>query len=233
MNTPATSWNLALLACVFFHFGQLDTLANNDDYQSVKSDIELYAKADDMMDELLLLARSRFRGLPATSVTHLLRLVEENEEDNYREAVVDAFEHNRASYDTSVPFILRQLQAPASEWKGKIWIARSMDFLWKANQESAVLIAKKAVESRDDFIRSKALKLLEIGTTAPSSVVKVPVVDAPPKTAVQPPTPQKAPETKLILPPSEEPQSSTPWSIIDVLIVAATGLLWLLVKKRE
>lgn len=32
---------------------------------------------------------------------------------------------------------------------------------------------------------------------------------------------------------SEEPTSSTPWSIIVVLIVAGTGLLWLLVKKRK
>ena len=32
---------------------------------------------------------------------------------------------------------------------------------------------------------------------------------------------------------SEEPISSTPWSIIVVLIVAATGLLWLLLKKRK
>ncbi|MFN0079256.1 MAG: hypothetical protein ACKVY0_22555 [Prosthecobacter sp.] len=32
---------------------------------------------------------------------------------------------------------------------------------------------------------------------------------------------------------SEEPTSSMPWSVIVVLIVAATGLLWLLVKKRK
>lgn len=32
---------------------------------------------------------------------------------------------------------------------------------------------------------------------------------------------------------SEEPTSSTPWSVMAVLIVAATGLLWLLVKKRK
>jgi hypothetical protein len=32
---------------------------------------------------------------------------------------------------------------------------------------------------------------------------------------------------------SEEPTSSTPWSIIVVLIVAATGLLWLLLKGRK
>lgn len=33
--------------------------------------------------------------------------------------------------------------------------------------------------------------------------------------------------------PSEEPASSTPWSIIVVLIVAAIGLLWLLLKNRK
>lgn len=33
--------------------------------------------------------------------------------------------------------------------------------------------------------------------------------------------------------PNEELASSMPWSIIVVLIVAATGLLWLLVKKRK
>jgi hypothetical protein len=49
-----------------------------------------------------------------------------------------------------------------------------------------------------------------------------------------PPTPKKAPEAKPSLTtPSEEPASSTPWSIIVVLIVAAIGLLWLLLKKRK
>jgi hypothetical protein len=33
--------------------------------------------------------------------------------------------------------------------------------------------------------------------------------------------------------PNEEPTSSKPWSVIIVLIVAAIGLLWLLVKKRK
>ena len=32
---------------------------------------------------------------------------------------------------------------------------------------------------------------------------------------------------------SEHPTSSTPWSVVVVLIVAACGLLWLLVKKRN
>lgn len=54
----------------------------------------------------------------------------------------------------------------------------------------------------------------------------------PPSTSAAP-----TPKTSEVKPtptfPSEEPASSTPWSIIVVLIVAATGLLWLLVKKRK
>lgn len=56
----------------------------------------------------------------------------------------------------------------------------------------------------------------------------------PPTVPAVPTAPKKAPSTALALStPSEEPTSSTPRSIIVVLIVAATGLLWLLVKKRK
>ncbi|SKB09335.1 hypothetical protein SAMN02745166_05132 [Prosthecobacter debontii] len=55
-----------------------------------------------------------------------------------------------------------------------------------------------------------------------------------PVVVVQPSSPKKpdgaTPTTQA---PSEEPTSSTPWSIIVVLIVAATGLLWLLLKRRS
>lgn len=44
----------------------------------------------------------------------------------------------------------------------------------------------------------------------------------------------KPPETKPIAStPTVEPTSSTPWSVIVVLIVAAMGLLWLLLKRRS
>jgi hypothetical protein len=51
-----------------------------------------------------------------------------------------------------------------------------------------------------------------------------------------PPTPQsslpkKAPDATPVAP-SEEPTSSTPWRVIVVLIVAASGLLWLVLKRR-
>jgi hypothetical protein len=46
----------------------------------------------------------------------------------------------------------------------------------------------------------------------------------------------KSPESKstpTTSSPSEKPTSSTPWSIIVVLIVAALGLLWLVLKNRK
>lgn len=47
------------------------------------------------------------------------------------------------------------------------------------------------------------------------------------------PSPKKTPSAKPAPTPSKEPTSSTPWGIIVVLIVAALGLLWLLLKRRS
>lgn len=55
-----------------------------------------------------------------------------------------------------------------------------------------------------------------------------------PTPSVQPPAPKKASDAKpTASTPSEEPTSSTPWSIMVVLSVAALGLLWLLFKRRS
>lgn len=54
-----------------------------------------------------------------------------------------------------------------------------------------------------------------------------------PLPSVQPPAPKKAPEAKPASTQSEEPTTSARWSIIVVLIVAATGLLWLVHKNRK
>jgi hypothetical protein len=51
--------------------------------------------------------------------------------------------------------------------------------------------------------------------------------------AIQPTAAKNAPTTPTSSTPSEEPTPQTPWSVIVVLIVAATGLLWLVVKKRK
>lgn len=65
-----------------------------------------------------------------------------------------------------------------------------------------------------------------------ASVASTPAPKPPP--LVRPIAPKKEPEAKLTpTTPNQEPASSTPWSIIVVLIVAATGLLWLVLKKRK
>lgn len=58
-----------------------------------------------------------------------------------------------------------------------------------------------------------------------------PSVKAPP--LVLPSTFSKALEDQLAATPSEDQTSSTPWSMIVVLIVAGCGLLWLLLKRRS
>ena len=51
---------------------------------------------------------------------------------------------------------------------------------------------------------------------------------------VQPSAPKRVTEAKpSSVTPSEKPTSSTPWSMIVVLVVVAIGLLWLLLKKRK
>lgn len=72
--------------------------------------------------------------------------------------------------------------------------------------------------------------------STPPTATSQPQPGAPtlPLSSVQTHTPTKTPEAKPTVPtPSEAPASTTPWSIIVVLIVAATGLLWFLVKKRK
>lgn len=49
---------------------------------------------------------------------------------------------------------------------------------------------------------------------------------------VQPPIPTKANDAKLLAP-SDEPTSSTPWSMIGMLVVVAIGLLLFLLKKAK
>jgi hypothetical protein len=71
---------------------------------------------------------------------------------------------------------------------------------------------------------------------------KPPSWDAPTQSSSEPvpsnlaspksPIPKTAPDAKQP-PTSEEPTSSTQWSVIVVLILAAGGLLWLLLKRRS
>lgn len=100
-----------------------------------------------------------------------------------------------------------------------------------------VLLLEKVAASRPyfaDTIRKEA-KALKAHIDGERARVGSPATKAnPPTLSVQSSSPKKAPEVKpTTSTPSEEPFSSTPWSVIVILIVVATGLLWLLVKNRK
>lgn len=83
--------------------------------------------------------------------------------------------------------------------------------------EDAIFVVKKALEDGEQ-----------------KDVTESPIPLSPNPSVLQAPEPKKAPEAKpTTSAPNDEPASSTPWSIIVVLIVAAGGLLWLLFKRRS
>lgn len=74
--------------------------------------------------------------------------------------------------------------------------------------------------------RFKQIELESLRSKTPDSIPPTPVAQS----LLQPPTAtKKEPEAT----PSEKPTSSTPRSIIVVLIITALGLLWLLLKRRS
>jgi hypothetical protein len=88
------------------------------------------------------------------------------------------------------------------------------------------------INGLSSFTPQVAISLLgaaqSVGQPAPSSALpKLQQVQTPKASSSSEPKP---PEAK---PTSSDATSSTPWGIIVVLIVAATGLLWLLLKRRS
>jgi hypothetical protein len=129
--------------------------------------------------------------------------------------------------------VFQYLPATAS-----VWIAQSVancdnieEVFAEARSKAQVfqLFDDKGI-SRDfqalDGIEGDVARQAESGSTNDASSASL---------RIESPQPVKqAPEANLTRPaPSEEPVSSTLWSIVVVLIVAACGLLWLLLKGRK
>jgi len=113
--------------------------------------------------------------------------------------------------------------------------------LAKSANPKGIVLAKQL---RDDFAArygSDNGKLVlaaidaELAKVTPpnSSAVDAPSTSTTSLPSAKPSSTPKAPEAKAVTTPTEEPTSSTPWSVVAVLIVTAFGLLWLLVKNRR
>jgi hypothetical protein len=93
---------------------------------------------------------------------------------------------------------------------------------WKKEQGDMAGLSEKVIDYLVPDTSSGTDK-----ATNPPPPAATPLIVPSPATKKTPEA--KSTATKL----SEEPTSSTPWSIIVVLIVATSGLLWLLLKRRS
>ena len=143
-----------------------------------------------------------------------------------------------------------KLRPSASEQLPKLQAILLADYLTKPNAKWADVTEWK-LDANDCFFRPEdteramknmdftpqaALAMLGLAQQAPqngNSVIPHTSTPASLPTVAQP-RPPKAHEPKPALPAtSGKPVSSTPWSIIAVLIVAAISLLWFVLKKRK
>lgn len=104
-------------------------------------------------------------------------------------------------------------------------IASTQDAKWIRERLTQILLPKP---------QSKEQPPTQNDSAAPASTFQPqPTATTPPLSSVQPPVAKKPLDVKPAPTPRGQPVSSTPWSIIVVLIVAAIGLLCLLVKNRR
>ncbi len=127
--------------------------------------------------------------------------------------------------NVSMMLFAEYLTDPASQW-------RAYDPKLPANAQHQQDQERIRMDAASGFTPEHAAKL--VAGLEPSTDAKNGDVSRQ-RTIIPPLAPSK--KSKLTQAPhpapNMEPTSSTPWSVIAVLIVAAIGLLWLLVEKRK
>jgi hypothetical protein len=121
--------------------------------------------------------------------------------------------------------LVEYLKQPNAEW-------RAVDTTGQFNLRNQHQRADEQERLRQVGQLTRGEAVSGLSTNAATTTQTTPAPKPPP--VVQSGVPKKSPEAKpTTSTPSEEPASSTPWSIIVVLIVAAFGLPWLLLKRRS
>lgn len=176
----------------------------------------LMAQADSSIDSILLAnefkaeQRSQLNTLPLSSISDLTQRL-----------------NSAASDDPKTGRLFEFLTLKVKQFEGE---------MPKATRDAAIgalrLKIKAATTPVTEYRKSLLMSLEARTPESESTTPQTPT--AKPPSVVQPTAPKKALEAKpMTSTPSEEPISSTPWSIIVVLIVVACGLLWLLLKRRS
>jgi hypothetical protein len=118
--------------------------------------------------------------------------------------------------------LLNEIKSPRAVEQVKQSLAKLANDPWLADSITASIFPP---ESKAEPTSSDQLKPANASNDAASLN---------PHPVVQSPSLKKVPEAKTnSTTPSEEPASSTPLSVIVVMIVAVTGLLWQLLKRRS
>lgn len=157
---------IAAVSAAFVNLAIADTDVRPQNYSEMKSILDVYAQADDMMDEKLINARESLRSKGDEAIPALLMLFKETTNDQYRAAIVDALQHNKGPKSISVTFLAGQLEAKVEQWHGQIWIAGAIRFLTTTNPEQARNVSRRALNAQSDFVKQAAISsLAEVGTT--------------------------------------------------------------------
>lgn len=129
-------------------------------YNEIKTELEIYANADDLLDEKLLVGREKLRSRGDEAVPALLVLFKENADDHYRVSIIDALRHNRGQKEKSVTFLAEQMRTTPKEWQGELWIIAAIDFLTEANPSEARTVALKGLSSESVPVKRASIRSL-------------------------------------------------------------------------
>lgn len=166
MKTKAIS--LCLLANIIFLASTCpaDDGQRPNNYSEIKTLLDSYANADDLMDEQLIAARKNLHSKGEEAVPALLVLFKENSNDHYRSLIVSALQNNKGSKESSMVFLEKELQVLPEPWKDKYWIVKSIDLMTANDPMRARPLARKALNAEDDLVKSAAVKSLAIVGTS-------------------------------------------------------------------
>jgi len=156
------------------NFANADTPMKPINYSDIKELLNVYALADDMMDEKLIAAREALRSKGDEAVPALILLFKENPNDQYRAAIVDALQFNRGKKLAATAFLGEQLSTSAEQWQGQIWVASAIRFIATSNPELGRGVALKALDAQSDFVKQSAIRsLAEVGTRQDTEKLRI------------------------------------------------------------
>ena len=129
-------------------------------YNEVKALLNRYAEEIDYPTEDGVAARVSLSLKVDEALPALRLLFSENNNDQYRTAIITLFYHSNEHKKDVITFLVGQLSNPPDQWQGQTWIKSAMDILTKLDTESARVVARNGLSSRNLYIQAAAIQAL-------------------------------------------------------------------------